>query len=242
MKWFYSKKYPIWLFAIFAVFFAVSAINPLHPDDFILEHVMTVVFAVILFSSYKKFPLSNLSYTLIFVFMLLHIVGAHYTYAEVPYDSWSNTVFGVTISEIFGFARNHYDRLVHFSFGLLFAYSVREIFLRIASVRGFWGYYLPFDVMMAFSMVYELLEWAVAIVFGGDLGMTYLGTQGDIWDAHKDMALASLGGLITMLIVASVNFYYKKNFSGEMARSFDVKRKTPLGEIELGRMNKKSKK
>ena len=98
--------------------------------------------------------------------------------------------------------RNHYDRLVHFLFGLLLAVPIREIFLRIVQVRGFWSYYLPLDVAMAFSMLYELIEWAAALVFGGELGVAYLGTQGDPWDAQKDMGLATLGALITLLAVA----------------------------------------
>ncbi|MBK7645119.1 MAG: DUF2238 domain-containing protein, partial [Planctomycetes bacterium] len=101
--------------------------------------------------------------------------------------------------------RNHYDRLVHFLFGLLFAVPIREIFLRVGQVRGFWAYYLPLDVAMAFSMLYELIEWGSALLFGGDLGAAYLGTQGDPWDAQKDMALASLGALITMCAIATLD-------------------------------------
>ncbi|MBI2651818.1 DUF2238 domain-containing protein, partial [Candidatus Woesearchaeota archaeon] len=108
-------------------------------------------------------------------------------------------------------------------------------------VKGFWGYYLPLDVMAAFSMIYELIEWAVALVFGGELEMTYLGTQGDIWDAHKDMALATLGALISMVIVAFINYRYKPDFKKEIESSLSVKRKTPLGEVELERMKKHSK-
>ena len=238
MKWLYNKNYPVHLFWIFIAVLAISAIKPSHPSDFILEHIMTVIFIIVLWYSYNRFRLSHLSYTLIFIFMLLHTLGAHYTYAEVPYDRWFNSIFGVTITEIFNFSRNHYDRLVHFSFGLLIAYPVREIFMRIANAKGFWSYYFPFDVMMAFSMVYELLEWGVAIMFGGELEMTYLGTQGDIWDAHKDMLLASLGGLITMFIVGCYNYKYKKNFGKDFMHSLDVKRKTPLGEVELNRLKK----
>ncbi len=87
--------------------------------------------------------------------------------------------------------RNHFDRLVHFGYGLLLAYPIREMFLRIGNVRGFWGYFLPLDLTMSTSMLYELIEWGAAEFFGGELGAAYLGTQGDVWDAHKDMALAS---------------------------------------------------
>lgn len=203
---------------------------------------MTFIFIPILVLTYRKFPLSHLSYTLIFVFMVLHSIGAHYTYAEVPYNKWSQALFGISINELFGFSRNHYDRLVHFSFGLLLAYPIREVFMRIAYVKGFWAYYLPFDVTAAFSMAYELIEWAVALVFGGDLGMAYLGTQGDIWDAHKDMALAVTGAAISMIIVAFFNYRYKKDFAADFGKSLSVKRKRPLGEVELQIMKKKNNK
>jgi putative membrane protein len=104
------------------------------------------------------------------------------------------------------------------------------MFLRIGNVRGFWGYFLPLDLTMSTSMLYELIEWAAAEVLGGELGAAYLGTQGDIWDAHKDMALASLGALIAMTLTAIINRRMQRDFAGEWAESIRVKRKTPLGE------------
>ncbi|HLG24350.1 MAG TPA: DUF2238 domain-containing protein [Candidatus Nanoarchaeia archaeon] len=238
MSWFTNRNYPKFLLIAYLIFFAITTINPPHPSDFILEHVMTVVFIAVLLLTYKKFPLSHVSYTLIFVFMILHTIGAHYTYAEVPYNEWFMSIFGIGLNELCGLSRNHFDRLVHFSFGLLLAYPIREIFLRIADAKGFWSYYLPIDMTMAFSMIYELIEWFVAIHFGGDLGMTYLGTQGDEWDAHKDMALATLGSIISMSMVAIINWRYKKNFSEDFQKSLSIKRKIPLGEVELNKMRK----
>src|SRR4029450_13108384 len=139
----------------------------------------------------RSLPLSSVSYTMILLFLCLHIIGAHYTYAEVPYDEAFKSLTGTSFNELVGWERNNYDRVVHFSYGLLLAYPIRELFLRVANVRGFWGYFLPLDLTMSSSMLYELIEWAAAVYFGGDLGMAYLGTQGDVWDAHKDMALAS---------------------------------------------------
>ena len=103
--------------------------------------------------TYKSFPLSRVSYTCIFVFMMLHALGAHYTYAKVPYQEWFPALAG---------GRNHFDRLVHFAYGLLLAYPIREMFLRIGNVRGFWGYFLPLDLTMSTSMLYELIEWGAA--------------------------------------------------------------------------------
>ena len=242
MKWFHSKKYPLFLLLVFAVIWAFTAINPAFPREFILEHTLTVIFIAFLLLTFNRFRLSNLSYTLIFAFMMLHTIGAHYTYAEVPYNKWSQALFGISINELFGFSRNHYDRLVHFSFGLLLAYPIREVFMRIAYVKGFWAYYLPFDVTAAFSMAYELIEWAAALVFGGDLGMAYLGSQGDIWDAHKDMALAVTGAAISMSVVAFFNYRYKRDFAKDFGKSLSVKRKRPLGEVELQIMKRKNNK
>jgi putative membrane protein len=145
-------------------------------------------------------------------------------------------VTGKTLNEVMGWERNHFDRLVHFSYGLLLAYPVREGFLRVANVRGFWGYFLPLDLTMSTSMMFELFEWGAAESFGGDLGMAFLGTQGDMWDAHKDMALASLGALIAMSVTASINVYLKRDFAREWIESLRVKHERPLGEDEIARM------
>src|SRR6476661_5610477 len=101
---------------------------------------------------------------------------------------------------------------------------IREMFLRIGNVRGFWGYFLPLDLTMSTSMLYELIEWGAAVTVGSDLGQAYLGTQGDVWDAHKDMALASLGALIAMLLTAAVNRRMQRDFAQEWAESIRVKR------------------
>ena len=118
-------------------------------------------------------------------------------------------VIGYWMQETFNFSRNHYDRIVHFSFGLLMAYPIREVFLRVAHTRGFWTYYLPLDVTLAFSGLYEIIEALAALIFGGELGAAYLGTQGDIWDAQKDMALATAGAIICMIITAMIRQKFK---------------------------------
>jgi putative membrane protein len=217
-----TRKNYLWtLGIIYAVWWVIMAINPNHFSDWLLENVLVVGAVALLFFTRNSFPLSRVSYTCIFVFMMLHALGAHYTYAEVPYEKWF---------PVFEGGRNHFDRLVHFAYGLLFAYPIREMFLRIGNMRGFWGYFLPLDLTMSTSMIYELIEWAAAGVFGGELGAAYLGTQGDIWDAHKDMALASLGALIAMFVTAMINRYLQRDFASEWAESIRVKRRKPLGE------------
>jgi putative membrane protein len=173
--------------------------------------------------------------------MCLHQVGAHYSYAEVPYDRWFEALTGTTFNSLVGWERNNFDRVVHFSYGLLLAYPIREVFLRVADVRGFWGYFLPLDLTMSTSMLFELIEWGAAEVFGGGLGQAYLGTQGDLWDAHKDMALASLGALAAMLVTYAINRRYQRDFNREWAESLRVKGKRPLGENALAELVRESK-
>jgi putative membrane protein len=220
-----SRKSYLWvLVAVYAVWWVLMAINPKHFADWLLENALVVAAIGLLVFTYKRFPLSLVSYTCIFLFMMLHALGAHYTYAEVPYQQWF---------PVFEGGRNHFDRLVHFLYGLLLAYPIREMFLRIGNVRGFWGYFLPLDLTMSTSMLYELIEWWAAEFFGGELGMAYLGTQGDVWDAHKDMALASLGALIAMAVTALINRRMQRDFAAEWAESIRVKRNLPLGESAL---------
>jgi putative membrane protein len=221
--------------ALFGLEFAVLAIAPTSRSDWLLENALTGVAVAAIAVSYRRFRFSRISYTLMFVFLSLHVVGAHYTYALVPYDAACRRWFGFSLDAALGFDRNMYDRLVHFSYGLLLAYPIREIFLRIVDVRGFWGYFLPLDLTMSTSMVYELIEWGAAELFGGDLGQAYLGTQGDVWDAHKDMALASLGALCAMAVTLAVNRGLGRDVAAEWAASFRVVHPEPLGEEEIAR-------
>ena len=228
-------RYLLVLTVIFTIEWGLLAISPHDRAAWALENVIVAAFFILLASTYKKFPLSRVSYTLIFLFLLLHEVGAHYTYAEVPYDEWMKDLLGYSLDQNMGFERNHFDRFVHFSYGLLLAYPIREVFIRIADVRGFWGYFLPLDLTMSTSMMYELIEWGAARVFGEGLGMTYLGTQGDIWDAHMDMALASLGALVAMMVTALVNIKLQRDFAKEWNESLRIKGQLPLGEDQIKR-------
>lgn len=230
------EKTALRLGIIFVIWAVAWSFNPLDQKDWILENVLSALALLMLALTARRFPLSRISYFLIFVFLCLHEVGSHYTYALVPYNEWSEAILGRSINSIFGFGRNHYDRLVHFSYGLLLAYPIRELFYRVADVKGFWGHFLPLDITMSTSMLYELIEWGAAELFGGDLGAAYLGTQGDVWDAHKDMGLASLGALIAMIITALINSRLQRDFTQEFLASLRVKDRRPLGEDEIKRM------
>jgi len=222
-----NKKYLAILTGLFLVEAAIVAIKPWYPQDWMLENILPVIFLAYLWGTVNKLTMSKASYTLIFVFLAFHEIGSHYTYAEVPYDAAFKSITGVSFNALVGWERNNFDRVVHFLYGLLLTYPIRELYFRIADARGFWGYFLPLEFTMATSMLYELIEWGAANVVGGDLGMAYLGTQGDIWDAHKDMALASLGALIAILITAGINYRVQKDFAREWSESFRIKNHEP---------------
>jgi len=233
------RKYLLILSVLFLVLWTALAIKPFYRDDWMVENILVVVFVVLVAAFHHKLLLSRISYTLIFLFLCLHAIGAHYTYSAVPYDRWFQTLFGGSLNGLLGWERNNFDRVVHFSYGLLLAYPVREVYLRVADVKGFWGYFLPLDLTMSTSMIFELFEWAAAMLVGGDLGTAYLGTQGDIWDAHKDMALASMGALIAMNITGLLNLSLQRDFAREWTSSLRIKHPRPLGEDALARMLKK---
>ena len=220
----------------FGLLFAWLAIDPYDRADWALENLLVLGFVVALAGTARHFPLSKVSYSLIFAFLCLHEIGAHHTYAEVPYDAVLIRYFGFSLNETMGWERNHFDRFVHFAYGLLLAYPVRELYCRIADAKGFWSYFFPLDLVMATSMLFELFEWGAAELFGGDLGIAYLGTQGDVWDAHKDMLLASIGALIAMLLTLAVNLRIQKDFASEWRDSLRIKRHEPLGEVEIQRL------
>ena len=179
-----------------------------------LENYLVFFWVPVLLVTARYFRLSDISYGLITLFMCLHVVGSHYTYAEVP--------FGEALRFWVGAERNMYDRLVHFAYGLLLAYPIREVLMRIAGLRGFWSYFFPIDITFSFSSIYEIIEWKAASVTAPELGMAFLGTQGDIWDAQKDMLLAGTGAITAMVIVFLLNLWLDRNTLTEMRDSFRV--------------------
>jgi putative membrane protein len=230
-----TDAYPGFLLLGFLIIWAALAVDPHDRGAWLMENVLTVAALALLILTHRVFRLSRLSYTLIAAFLLMHSVGAHFTYSKVPLPGFLGLLPGFGDVE-----RNNYDRLVHFSYGLLIAYPIREVFLRVVAVRGFWGYFLPLDLTLSSSLVYELLEWAVVVVFGGDLGVDFLGVQGDVWDAHKDMLLAGTGATLAMVATAAVNARLQSNFAQELLESFRVKRAEPLGEAALRKLRERA--
>lgn len=189
------RHYVMCLSLSFLVEWVILAIDPYDRADWALENVLVIVAVIALLLINKWFRISRLSFTLIFIFLGLHIIGAHFTYAKVPYNDWITYFFGFDTDELFGWQRNQFDRIVHFLFGALLFHPLRELLTKASLIYGVWRYIFPLMVIMSLSMVFELIEWFAAWLFGGDLGVAYLGTQGDEWDAQKDMALATIGGL-----------------------------------------------
>ena len=167
----------------------------------LLENALVFIALPLLINGMRHLRFSDASYLALFVFFGFHAIGAHYTYSEVPYDAWAQRFTGVSIDALFGFERNQYDRAVHFLYGLLITPAAAELIKKVGAPRGVWRWLLTLSFMMSHSLAYELIEWAAAVVFGSDLGIAYLGTQGDVWDAQKDGALATLGSIIALAVI-----------------------------------------
>lgn len=188
-----KRKLLLGLLCWYGLLWIVLAIAPRDRQDWLLENLLALTAVVVLAATYRRFQFSTPSYVLITTFLSLHAVGAHYTYAEVPVGFW--------LQHLFGLSRNPFDRLVHFSYGLLLAYPLREVLIRLAGVGRFWSFYLAVSGMLAQSGFFEIVEALVAQIVSPELGAAYLGTQGDEWDAQNDMIAATAGALLCMATV-----------------------------------------
>lgn len=194
-----EARFPLLLLAVFAAVLVLLGIEPKYRQDWLLENVLVFIAVPALALAWRDLRFSHAAYACLFAFLLLHQVGAHYTYSEVPYDAWSVALTGHSIDTALGFERNHYDRVVHFLYGVLLMPATVELFRAKAPPSGVWEILMPVFFLMSHSVLYEMIEWLASVVFGGDLGQAYLGTQGDVWDAQKDMALAAAGSLVARL-------------------------------------------
>lgn len=174
-------------------------------SNWILENTLTFLFLGFLIITYRYYQFSDLSYLLICIYLCLHVYGSKYTYAENPFGYWLQNTFHTS--------RNPYDRLVHFSFGFLLAYPMREVFLNWLRFPTWVSWALPIEITLSVSGLYELIEWAVADVFFPAQGVAYLGSQGDIWDAQKDMFLATIGAILATTIVSIIKRSLNLNYA-----------------------------
>lgn len=220
------KLYLLVLVLAFVAVWVWAAVRPVLRDDWLLENYLVFIGVPLVLVLGRWFRLSLISYTLLTLFLILHVIGSHYTYAEVP--------FGYTLQRWFGADRNMYDRLVHFCFGFLVAYPVREVFIRISRARGAWNYYLPIELTLAFSAIYEIIEWLAAVKVNPQAGLAFLGAQGDIWDAQKDMTMAGLGAVLAMLITFTVAMVVDRGTWAAVRESLRIPADDqPIGEDQI---------
>ena len=203
---FRSKRFQQILLFIFLVFWTVFAVSPTYRPEWWLENYLVFAFILFLVLSYKRLQLSDLSYLLITIFLLLHTIGAHYGYSSVP--------IGFYLKDVFGLSRNPYDRIVHFLFGFLFAYPIYEMLKRYSSQKGVWLFILPINFIISLSAIYEIIEAVVAWTFPPEQYNPFIGLQGDIWDGYKDMLLVSTGGTLSVSIIWISNILRKNNHHG----------------------------
>ncbi len=192
------------LFIAFLILLGASCIAPPYPDFMLMQHAPTLVAALSLPFLSNRFGISRFSFTSIIVFLGLHTLGSRYLYSYVPYDAWGQKLFGFNVSQTFGFERNHYDRLVHFSYGLLLAIPIQEFERRHFMLSPALSSVLAVECILATSAGYELFEWLVAVVFAPHWAEAFLGQQGDIFDGQKDMALALAGAIFAVSVWAVV--------------------------------------
>lgn len=184
------------LFWSFILIWVLLGINPVYRSDWFLENILVLLGVPFVLYVHRKWPLSNLSYTLIFLFLTLHSIGAHYTYSEVPFGRW--------ISDQMGWQRNHFDRMVHFLWGFLIGMPIFEILNRRVRGRRRAIVFFTLSVIVLVGVLYEFMEWAAALVVAPEAGTAFLGTQGDEWDAQKDLLLNLLGGVASLVFLPEV--------------------------------------
>jgi len=190
---FRENRFLHWICAAALASFLIAGFRPEKMFDFLLENAAISIGVAMAVISYRRLPLSDLSYLLLLIFLGLHEWGAHYKYSDVPLGEWMKPLLHTQ--------RNHFDRVAHFSFGLLFSYPMQEIAIRTVRVTGGWRYYLPMECTLALSAIYEMGEAGMAQILTPERGEEFVGMQGDIWDSQEDMFVALLGSAVAMLIL-----------------------------------------
>lgn len=188
------------IYALYIVVWTIMAIDPKYPQDWLLENVLVFIFLPFIIWMDKKHQFTLLSMIFLLIFASLHSLGSHYTYAEMEHFNM--------ISQFFGFERNHFDRVVHFLFGLLLFRVLFEMLIESVKTLNA-TLFFTVTLVLSISTLYELLEWLAVLVFQPELGMAFLGIQGDIWDAHKDSALAFLGAMINLIFYRSYHHLWQ---------------------------------
>ncbi len=178
------------LAALYFIIWAILAIDPVMRDVWWAENIPVMAVFALLVATFRKFRFSNTAYVLMSVWLVLHTIGGHYTFAHVPFDF---------ITDLFGHERNHFDRLGHYSIGF-YAFPVAELLTRKGQAKPVVVSLFGLFAIMALAAGYEIIEWWYAALAGGDAGIEFLGSQGDIWDAQKDMLADTLGAVTALII------------------------------------------
>lgn len=202
-----QKHYKFFLFSIFIAAWAMSAWHPGNKQNWFAENTLLFICLPITVGlSMRYIQLSKLSYALITAFLILHIIGSHYGYASVP--------FGATLGSLFWVGGNIYDKFVHFSFGLLMLYPLREFLIRMASIKDVLSYLLPYIGILGLSAAYEIFEWLAVLRLDPHVGYLFIGGS-DPFDTSKDMFMAGTGALISLLIIIGRKKLFHKDMYGE---------------------------
>lgn len=198
-----ENKYPKWLALCYTIFFIALGLNPAFRAVWVAEAIPLIIVFLFLVFSYRYFVFSNLAYTLMAIWLVLHNIGAHYTFANVPFD-WVNHLLDSN--------RNHFDRFAHFSIGF-YAFPIAEFLVRKGHCKPIIAALFGLFAIMATAAAYEIIEWWYAASAGSEAGIEFLGSQGDIWDAQKDMLADTLGAIFSLAIFFFAKTYNDKNDS-----------------------------
>ena len=185
-----DNKFPLWLAVFYTLFFIILGINPVFREVWIAEAIPLIIIFGLLIFTFRYYRFSNLAYALMAVWLVLHNIGAHYTFANVPFD-WFN--------DLIGSQRNNLDRLAHFSIGF-YAFPIAEYLVRKKHCKPLIAGLFGLFAVMAVAAGYEIIEWWYAASAGGERGIEFLGSQGDIWDAQKDMLADTLGAVFSLIL------------------------------------------
>lgn len=194
-------KFRAVVFGIFLSLFGLSFVNAPFLKHQYLQHCITVLSLIVYLYYDNKKRFSRKSFLLFMSFMALHVLAARYVYSYVPYDDWSQTLFGFRINDAFHFTRNHFDRFVHFCYGLLIFYPSAEVFRKFSGLSRKMSLLVAVLFILGSSALYEIAEWMVAITLDPSDAEAYNGQQGDMFDAPKDMAMATLGMIVSLAII-----------------------------------------
>lgn len=192
------------LLAICLVVWSLCAIQPLDPITWLIEQVALLIGLAALWWCRRRVLFSTGARIGMAALFCVHSIGTHFTYSLTPYDGLIVELFGGSLNDVMGWERNHYDRFVHLVYGLSLALPFQQALTQIVSISPRAAAFLSLHLVLSTSAVYELIEWAAATIFGREVGMAYLGTQGDVWDAHADMALAGAGALVVLTAIRLV--------------------------------------